>query len=72
MGSLLDDTIRKWLDYKVNCKKTLTPTNVNRSGENPTVYIWCSSKTCMYFYNQRCNVNLYMLTQGLFNRSKKA
>ncbi|KAK6479806.1 glucagon-like peptide 2 receptor [Huso huso] len=31
MGSLLDDTIRKWLDYKVNCKKTLTPTNVNRS-----------------------------------------
>ncbi|XP_058845883.1 glucagon-like peptide 2 receptor isoform X1 [Acipenser ruthenus] len=31
MGSLLDDTIRKWSDYKLNCTKTLTSKNVNRS-----------------------------------------
>ncbi|XP_041077364.1 glucagon-like peptide 2 receptor [Polyodon spathula] len=37
MGSLLDDTVRQWSDYKANCTKTLTPKNVSRSA------VYCSA-----------------------------
>ncbi|RXM31506.1 Glucagon-like peptide 2 receptor [Acipenser ruthenus] len=42
MGSLLDDTIRKWSDYKLNCTKTLTSKNVNRSGGASYLYRICT------------------------------
>ncbi|MGH0149860.1 UNVERIFIED_CONTAM: hypothetical protein FKN15_047844 [Acipenser sinensis] len=42
MGSLLDDTIRKWSDYKLNCTKTLTSKNVNRSEGASYLYRICT------------------------------